>query len=140
MLIFELISLLKSFSSVLRHADLAFHLVESQVLVGQNFVELFLRVWRLDLIDPAVDLFVTGGQVELGGALYHDLLIDEVADHVQPDDVRLFLRRLLVRFAQCVLVSRLHIRAQDGLAVHSGHGVRTMTALAAGRTGCAHSS
>ncbi len=56
------------------------------------FIELFLRVARLYLGELGVHIFVGGGEVELGGALLQDLVIDHLMKNVQPRYVGLLRR------------------------------------------------
>ncbi len=112
-----------------------------QGLVGRLQLrgELFLGVGGLHLRQLGVDILRGCAQVHLGRALRDDLLVDELADHLQAERVSLLRRGLLglplglrlgLRLAELHLVHAVHVGAHDGVAIHAGHHVGAMRAVA----------
>ena len=72
-------------------------------------MKLILRVGSLHLGQLGVHVFVAGGQVQLGGALLQNLVLDHLVQDVQPPDVGLLRRRFLRVVSQAALVIALQI-------------------------------
>ena len=95
-MIFELISLFSSLSIVEIPPQLMLHIIDGLVARLQPLLELLLGVRSLHLGELRIHLFVGRRQIHLGGALLHDLLVDQLAQHVQPQRIGLLLRKLLL--------------------------------------------
>ena len=101
-------------------------------MVGlQLLVELLLGIRSLHLGQLGLHVLGRRGQIHLGRALGHNLLVDQLAHNVQPQRVGLLGRGLLVRrVAQLRLVHAIHVGAHNRVAVHRGHHVRAVRAVA----------
>ena len=89
MLIFDSISLLISLVWVNCAANVALQVVQRHVALLEQVVELILGIGRLDLGELRVHVFVAGGQVQLGGALLQNLVLDHLVQNIQPPNVGL---------------------------------------------------
>ena len=107
-----------------RAAQFALQVVEGEVARLELLVELLLRVGRLHLRQLGVHVLVAGGQVELGGALPENLVLDHLAQDIEADNVGLLGGGLLGIVAQVGLVILLQLRAQNILAIYGRHHVR----------------
>ena len=83
-------------------------------------LELLLRVRSLHLSELRLHLFIGRGQVHLFGSLLHDLLVDQGAQHVQPQRIGLLLRKLLLLrgFAKLHLITPVHLLSHNRVTIH----------------------
>ena len=94
-----------------RAANIALQIVQRHVALLELVVELLLRVWRLDLRELRVHVFIAGGKVELGGALLQDFIRNHLVQDLESPDIGFFGREFLRRVAQPGLVIPVQVGA-----------------------------
>ena len=100
MLIFDSISLFSSLVLVSERRRSRFRSSSGDVALLELLVEFFLSERGLHLGQLGIDVFVAGGEIELGCALLQDLVIDHLMQNVEADDVCLLVAGLLRVFAK----------------------------------------
>ena len=111
--------------------DVVLQIVQRHVLCLELTIELLLGERRLDLGELGVDLLVGGDEVELGGALLLDVVVDEIAQDLQVSDLGLYRRRLLRAVPEIGAVIALQRGLVNGMTVDGGNHVRLMRTVAA---------
>ena len=106
-----------------RAADVALEIVESDVALLELVVEFVLGVGGLDLGELGVDVFIAGGEVELGGALLEDFVVDHLMEDGEPADVGFLRGEFLGGVSEAGLVVAVQLGAHDVLAIDGGDNV-----------------
>ena len=97
MLICEVISLLNSFCTLRSRRSCAFRSSTRHLARVQLLLKFFLRVRRLQLVELRLDVGIDRHQAQLLGALQHDFVVDQRAQHFQLLNQRLIAARTLPR-------------------------------------------
>ena len=93
-------------------------IVERELAFTQALCEFTGAIWRLDLIEFAVNLFVSREQAELGGAMHQDFILNQLAQNAQAKTGRLLIAQGLARPGGLALKILLDIGGVNLLAVH----------------------
>ena len=93
-------------------------IVERELAFIQALREFTGAIWRLDLIEFAVNLFVSREQAELGGAMHQNFILNQLAQNAQAKTGRLLIAQGLARSGGLALKILLDIGGVNLLAVH----------------------
>src|SRR5580692_3141803 len=106
-------------------AQVTFEVVEREFLFLQTGVELLFCVRRLDLVQLAFDLVISGQEPKFLGAAHQDFKIYQLMQDAEMQAGGLFSRRLLRGTRSLVFVVLLEIRAGNLAAVNRGCNIVT---------------
>ena len=116
-------------------ANFVLEIVKREIACLELVIELFLGVGSLDLGELGIYVFIRGYEVELGGTLLNNLVVDEAMEDSEAADVSFFRRQVLRGAPLILLVGNVEFRALDVFAVDGGNHVSRRRAMAPGNGG-----